>query len=59
MIPHIQNEELKTEDEPLKIFGKIKDKVIINTENMKISAFCNRVPVIDGHTESLILVLNN
>lgn len=50
VIPHIQNEELKTEDEPLKIFGKIKDKVIINTENMKISAFCNRVPVIDGHT---------
>ena len=50
VIPYIKNEEIKTEEEPLKIFGKIKDKVIKNSEKINISAFCNRVPVIDGHT---------
>ena len=50
VIPYIKNEEIKTEEEPLKIFGEIKDKVIKNSEKINISAFCNRVPVIDGHT---------
>jgi aspartate-semialdehyde dehydrogenase len=49
VIPFIGGEEEKTEKEPSKIFGKIKDGKIINDERIKISAHCNRVPVTDGH----------
>jgi len=50
IIPFISGEEEKSEKEPLKIFGSIKDGKIVNVEGMKFSAHCNRVPVIDGHT---------
>lgn len=50
LIPFISGEEEKMQTEPLKIFGKYVDKKIINSK-IKISASCNRVPVIDGHTE--------
>jgi aspartate-semialdehyde dehydrogenase len=50
IIPYIGGEEEKTEREPLKIFGKIGEKGIINNESIDISATCTRVPVIDGHT---------
>jgi aspartate-semialdehyde dehydrogenase len=50
VIPFISGEELKMEAEPLKIFGKLgKDGII--EENIKISAQCNRVAVVDGHME--------
>lgn len=49
VIPFIGGEEEKTEKEPQKIFGKIKDGRIINNEKIKISAHCNRVSVSDGH----------
>lgn len=44
LIPYISDEEPKVESEAIKIFG---DK------NLLVSAQCNRVPVIDGHTISL------
>ncbi len=50
LVPFIGGEEEKTEQEPLKILGKIKDNKIMNSEEVKISASCNRVPVRDGHT---------
>ncbi len=50
VIPFIGGEESKVENEPLKIFGTLNGKGIKNL-NMKISAQCNRVAVIDGHTE--------
>jgi len=50
VIPYINGEEHKMETEPLKIFGTYNDNAIENT-HFKISAHCNRVPVIDGHTE--------
>lgn len=50
VIPHISGEEHKMETEPLKIFGTCYDNQIENAQ-FKISAHCNRVPVIDGHTE--------
>jgi aspartate-semialdehyde dehydrogenase len=49
VIPYIGGEEEKSEQEPLKIFGKIADGKIVSDSSMKISAHCNRVPVIDGH----------
>jgi aspartate-semialdehyde dehydrogenase len=50
VIPYIGGEEEKSEQEPLKIFGRIVDGKIVNDSSMKISAHCNRVPVLDGHT---------
>ncbi|UCE08073.1 MAG: aspartate-semialdehyde dehydrogenase [bacterium] len=50
VLPFIGGEEEKIETEPLKILGKYEDGVIKNID-IKISAQCNRVPVIDGHLE--------
>ncbi|MBI2145348.1 aspartate-semialdehyde dehydrogenase [Candidatus Woesearchaeota archaeon] len=49
VIPLIKGEEEKTETEPLKIFGKVSGSEIVYDGSIKISAHCNRVPVIDGH----------
>ena len=50
IVPYIGGEEEKTEDEPLKIFGQIKNDKFESNKEIKISATCTRVPVIDGHT---------
>ena len=55
IIPYIGGEEEKTENEPLKIFGTIADGVFVNAALPQISACCNRVPVIDGHTACVSL----
>ncbi len=52
VIPYINGEEEKMESEPLKILGEYKDNRIVAAD-FKISASCNRVPVIDGHLESV------
>ncbi|MFA6171658.1 MAG: aspartate-semialdehyde dehydrogenase [Patescibacteria group bacterium] len=49
VVPFIAGEEDKTEEEPLKILGSIKKGKFANTNFLKISAHCNRVPVADGH----------
>lgn len=49
IIPYIPGEEEKSEREPLKILGAIRDGKIVPDESLKISAHCNRVPAIDGH----------
>ncbi len=50
VIPFIKSEEEKMESEPLKILGKLRNDHIENAQ-MAISAHCNRVAVVDGHTE--------
>ncbi|MBI4250251.1 aspartate-semialdehyde dehydrogenase [Candidatus Uhrbacteria bacterium] len=50
IIPYIGGEEEKTEQEPLKILGDIRDGRFFQREGLTISAHCNRVPVRDGHT---------
>ena len=50
IVPYIGGEEEKSEDEPLKILGKIDGGEIKNAPEPKISAHCNRVPVNDGHS---------
>ncbi|MEM3407802.1 MAG: aspartate-semialdehyde dehydrogenase [Nitrososphaerota archaeon] len=52
VIPFIEQEEEKMETETLKILGKFNGEKI-DYANIKISASCNRVPVIDGHMESV------
>jgi aspartate-semialdehyde dehydrogenase len=49
IIPFINGEEEKSEVEPLKIFGTIEDGQFVEDGSIRISAHCNRVPVIDGH----------
>jgi len=50
VLPYIGGEEEKSEKEPLKILGKIEKGKFAYCDSMKISAHCNRVPVLDGHT---------
>lgn len=55
IVPFIGGEEEKSEKEPLKIFGKIENGAIRNFDGLKVSAHCNRVPVINGHTACVSL----
>lgn len=55
IIPYIGGEEEKSEIEPLKILGRVKNGIIVNTDSIGISAHCNRVPVTDGHTACVSL----
>ncbi|GHU87965.1 aspartate-semialdehyde dehydrogenase [Spirochaetia bacterium] len=55
IVPYIGGEEEKSEQEPLKILGSIRDGAFENAALPKISAHCNRVPVTDGHTACVSL----
>ena len=56
VIPFIAGEEDKVETEPQKILGSYQgDKIVPYA--MTISAQCNRVAVMDGHTESVSVKL--
>lgn len=52
VIPYIEGEEEKSEKEPLKVLGKIKNGKIEDSKLPVISASCIRVPVADGHMAS-------
>lgn len=56
VIPFISGEEEKVESEPLKILGKYENGSVRNL-NLKISAQCNRVVVLDGHMECVSIKL--
>lgn len=51
--PLIGGEEEKSEKEPLRIWGEIKDGSVRNYDKINISATCIRVPVSDGHMASV------
>ncbi|KAL9060057.1 MAG: hypothetical protein Q9206_001215 [Seirophora lacunosa] len=57
VVPFISGEEDKMEVEAQKILGSINDKfTAFETQSgLKISATCNRVPVLDGHTACVSL----
>lgn len=54
IIPYIPKEEEKVRIETAKILGKLKDGKI-EPANIRVSCTCTRVPVIDGHTESVFV----
>ncbi len=56
VVPFIKSEEEKMQSEPLKILGEYKNGKI-EFADIKISASCNRVPVVDGHLESVSVKL--
>ena len=55
VIPYIGGEEEKSEQEPLKIWGKIEDGVIKKAEGPVITSQCIRVPVTNGHTAAVFV----
>lgn len=59
VIPFIGGEEEKSEREPLKIWGEVKDGKIIPASGPKITAQCLRVPVSDGHTAACFVKFEN
>ncbi|HUJ63886.1 MAG TPA: aspartate-semialdehyde dehydrogenase family protein, partial [Kofleriaceae bacterium] len=55
VIPFIKNEEEKSEQEPLKIWGALRDGQIIAASSPAITAQCLRVPVSDGHMAAVFV----
>ena len=55
VIPYIGGEEEKSEKEPLRVWGKVENGVIVPADDMKISAQCYRVPVLNGHTAAVFV----
>jgi aspartate-semialdehyde dehydrogenase len=54
IIPFIPKEEEKVQIETVKILGRLMDSYIQDA-SIKVSCTCTRVPVIDGHTESVFV----
>ena len=55
LIPYIGGEEEKSEKEPLKVWGELKDGVIVPCSDVAITTPCLRVPVSDGHTAAVFV----
>ena len=49
VIPYIGGEEEKSELEPLKVWGEVKDGKIVDNTSISITSQCIRVPVSNGH----------
>ena len=58
IIPYIGGEEEKSEKEPLRVWGSVKDGVIVPAEAPLITSQCIRVPVLNGHTAAAFVNLN-
>ena len=59
LIPYIGGEEEKSEQEPLKVWGKIEGNKIVNADDINITTQCLRVPVSDGHTAAVFVTFEN
>ncbi len=55
VIPYIGGEEEKSEQEPLRIWGKVENGQIVKAESPVITTQCIRVPVSDGHTAAVFV----
>ncbi|MBQ2986225.1 MAG: aspartate-semialdehyde dehydrogenase [Tyzzerella sp.] len=55
IIPYIGGEEEKSEQEPLRIWGKVVDGEIVKAEGPVITTQCIRVPVLNGHTAAVFV----
>jgi aspartate-semialdehyde dehydrogenase len=58
VIPYIGGEEEKSEQEPLKVWGEIKDDKIIPATKPLISTQCIRVSVSDGHLATVSIAFD-
>ena len=55
IIPYIGGEEEKSEKEPLRIWGKVENGVIVPATEPKITCQCIRVPILNGHTAAVFV----
>ena len=55
IIPYIGGEEEKSEQEPLRLWGKVEGGVIVKAQEPVITCQCLRVPVLDGHTAAVFV----
>lgn len=54
VIPYIKNEEEKVKKETVKLLGEFRGGKI-QPAKFKVACKCNRVPVLEGHTESVFI----
>lgn len=55
IIPFIGGEEEKSEQEPLRIWGRVENGQIVKADGPVITTQCIRVPVLDGHTAAVFV----
>lgn len=58
LIPYIGGEEEKSEQEPMKIWGRVEGDQIVNAASPSITSQCLRVPVSDGHTAAVFVSMD-
>ena len=59
VIPFIGGEDEKSEKEPLKLWGKVENGVIVNADKPSFTAQCIRVPVSNGHLGAVFVRFEN
>ena len=59
VIPYIGGEEEKSEQEPLRVWGKVENGEIVKADAPVITTQCIRVPVTDGHTAAVFVKFEN
>ena len=55
VIPYIGGEEEKSEQEPLRLLGKVENGQIVKASEPVITCQCIRIPVLNGHTASVFV----
>ncbi|MBE7721547.1 aspartate-semialdehyde dehydrogenase [Lacrimispora indolis] len=55
IIPYIGGEEEKSEQEPLRLWGKVENGEIVKASEPVITCQCIRVPVLNGHTAAVFI----
>ena len=55
IIPYIGGEEEKSEQEPLRLWGRIEGGQIVKASEPVITCQCIRVPVLNGHTAAVFV----
>ena len=55
IIPYIGGEEEKSEQEPLRLWGKVENGEIVKANEPVITCQCIRVPVLNGHTAAVFV----
>ncbi len=59
VIPFIGGEEQKSEQEPLRIWGKVENGEIVKADAPLITTQCIRVPVLNGHMAAVFVSFEN
>ena len=57
--PYIGGEEEKSEQEPLRVWGKVENGQIVKAASPTITTQCIRVPVTNGHTAAIFMSFEN